>query len=210
MPLRALLADVDPAWYARRDDGQAFDPQLVALARRSALGQRLLVRTLPATLTSTLLAPRPGAAAHVAMAKRWPRERLSALVRDLGILAFAPAIRGEVRREPVRWLRQVLGNGYLLALDRTVWDARVDRAVQARLSADWRALSTDPAFLVDPAPLGALLDLQGRSELCAWADARNPALAEWTRLLHGEAPPRPAHLPDKALLRVLTHHENRD
>lgn len=209
MPLRALLADVDPAWYAR-DDGQAFDPQLVALARRSALGQRLLVRTLPATLTSTLLAPRPGAAAHVAMAKRWPRERLSALVRDLGILAFAPAIRGEVRREPVRWLRQVLGSGYLLALDRTVWDARVDRAAQARLSADWRALSADPAFLVDPAPLGALLDLQGRSELCAWADARNPALAEWTRLLHGEAPPRPAHLPDKALLRVLTHHENRD
>ncbi|MBP6799341.1 MAG: hypothetical protein KA124_14695 [Luteimonas sp.] len=209
MPLRALLADVDPAWYAR-DDGQAFDPQLVALARRSALGQRLLVRTLPATLTSTLLAPRPGAAAHVAMAKRWPRERLSALVRDIGILAFAPAIRGEVRREPVRWLRKVLGNGYLLALDRTVWDGQADRTVLARLSADWQALSADPAFLVDRAPLDALLDLQGRSELCAWAGARNPALDEWTRLVHGEAPPRPAHLPDKALLRVLTHHENRD
>ena len=209
MPLRALLADVDPAWYAR-DDGQAFDPQLVALARRSALGQRLLVRTLPATLTSTLLAPRPGAAAHVAMARRWPRERLSALVRDLGTLALAPVIRGEVRREPVRWLRKVLGNGYLLAIDRTVWDARVDHAVHARLAADWQALSAHPAFLVDAAPLSALLDQQGRSELEAWAGSRNPALAEWARLLHGEAPPRQAYLPDKALLRVLTHHENRD
>ena len=78
MPLRALLADVDPAWYAR-GDGQAFDPQLVALARTSALGQRLLVRTLPATLTTTLLAPRPGAGVHVAMATRWSRERLAAL-----------------------------------------------------------------------------------------------------------------------------------
>ena len=65
MPLRALLADVDPAWYAR-GDGQAFDPQLVALARTSALGQRLLVRTLPATLTTTLLAPRPGAGGRLA------------------------------------------------------------------------------------------------------------------------------------------------
>ena len=209
MPLRALLADVDPAWYAR-GDGQAFDPQLVALARTSALGQRLLVRTLPATLTTTLLAPRPGAAVHVAMAMRWSRERLAALVRDLGTLALAPVIRGEVRREPVRWLRKVLGNGYLLAIDRTVWDARVDHAVHARLAADWQALSAHPAFLVDAAPLSALLDQQGRSELEAWAGSRNPALAEWARLLHGEAPPRQAYLPDKALLRVLTHHENRD
>ena len=209
MPLRALLADVDPAWYAR-GDGQAFDPQLVALARTSALGQRLLVRALPATLTATLLAPRPGAGAHVAMATRWSRERLAALVRDLGTLALAPVIRGEVRREPVRWLRKVLGNGYLLAIDRTVWDARVDHAVHARLAADWQALSAHPAFLVDAAPLSALLDQQGRSELEAWAGSRNPALAEWARLLHGEAPPRQAYLPDKALLRVLTHHENRD
>ena len=209
MPLRALLADVNPDWY-RPEDAPALDPQLVSLARGSALGQRLLVRALPETLTATLLAPRPGAGVHAAMAKRWPRERLSALVRDLGVLAYAPAIRGEVRREPVRWLRKVLGNGYLLAIDKTVWDGRVDRAAQVRLVADWQAVSADPAFLADPAPLGALLDLQGRGELCTWADARNPALAEWTRLILGDAPARPAYLPDKALLRVLTHHENRD
>ncbi len=208
MPLRALLSDMSPAWHAR--DGAALDPQLVAQGRRSALGQRLLVRALPPSATATLLAPRPGAAAHVAMVSRWPRERLFALVRDLGILAFAPMVRGEVGREPVRWLRATLGNGYLLALDRTVWDGRIDAAPQARLAAAWQALRDDASFLRDPAPLGTLLDRQGRSELRAWATARNPGLAEWTLLVHGDEPLQATHLPDKAVLRVLTHHENRD
>jgi len=209
MALRALLSDVDPAWYAR-DGGQGFDPQLVALARRSPLGQRLLVRALPATVATVLLAPRPGPSVHATLARRLPRERLLALVRDLGILAYAPMIRGEVRREPVRWLRKALGNGYLLALDTTVWDGRIARDAQARLLRDWRALVDAPAFLVDPAPLGELLDRQGRSELRAWAAARNPALAEWTLLMHGDEPQRATHLPEKAVLRVVTHHENSD
>ena len=59
-------------------------------------------------------------------------------------------------------------------------------------------------------PLGTLLDRQGRSELRAWATARNPGLAEWTLLVHGDEPLQATHLPDKAVLRVLTHHENRD
>ena len=46
------------------------------------------------------------------------------LSRDLGALAFAPAIRAEVRREPVRQLKRALGNSYLLALDKQVWDGR--------------------------------------------------------------------------------------
>ena len=150
-----------------------------------------------------------GAGGAAALALLFGRKRRWIRLLRLGI-ALAPVIRGEVRREPVRWLRKVLGNGYLLAIDRTVWDARVDHAVHARLAADWQALSAHPAFLVDAAPLSALLDQQGRSELEAWAGSRNPALAEWARLLHGEAPPRQAYLPDKALLRVLTHHENRD
>jgi len=209
MSLRALLSDVDPAWYAR-EGGQRFDPQLLAAARASPLGQRLLVRALPAAATSVLLAPRPGASAYATLAKRLPRGRLAALVRDLGILAFAPMIRAEVRREPVRRLRGLLGTGYLLALDATVWDGRMARDAHARLQQEWQALIDDPAFLVDPVPLGALFDRQGRSELRAWATGRSPALAEWTRLVHGDEAPRAAHLPEKAVLRVVTHHENSD
>lgn len=209
MPLQALLGDVHPAWYAG-DGEQGFDLQLAAQARRSALGQRLLVRTLPAIATEALLAPRPGGGAHDATLRRWPRARVFALVRDLGVLSFAPMIRAEVRREPVRWLRKVLGNSYLLALDRTVWDGQVDRATRARLSAEWEALVEQPAFLSDATLLGALLDRQGRSELRAWASRRDRPLADWTLLIHGDEPLRPAHLPDKATLLVVSHHESRD
>ena len=60
----------------------------------------MLVRTLPATLTTTLLAPRPDGALAAAVV-RWPRARLATLLRDVGALAYAPVIRAEVRREPV-------------------------------------------------------------------------------------------------------------
>jgi hypothetical protein len=110
----------------------------------------------------------------------------------------------------VRWLRRTLGSSYLLALDPAVWDGRVDRDVLARLSSRWEALLAEPGFLSDPALLGALLDCQGRGELFAWALRRNRPLADWTRLLHADQPPAPAHLPEKALLLVVSHHEGRD
>lgn len=210
MPLQALLADVHPAWYAGGEGEAGFDPQLVARARASALGQRLLARTLPPSTMDGLLAPRPGGGTHLSTQRRWPRERLLALVRDLGVLAYAPVIRAEVRREPVRWLRKVLGNSYLLALDRTVWDGRIDRAVQARLSSEWEALVGDPRFLSDPALLGALLDRQGDGELRAWAARRNRPLADWILLMRGDGAACATHLPEKAVLRVASHHENHD
>ncbi|MDH5834465.1 hypothetical protein [Luteimonas kalidii] len=209
MSLHALLADVHPAWYADRS-GHVFDEALIARARDSALGRRLLVRAMPQDLLDGLLAPRPGEPGWVATPRRWPRARVRALVRDLGVLAYAPLIRAEVRREPVRWLRATLGNSYLLALDRTVWDGRVDAATRARLSADWETLLANPAFLSDPAPLSDLLDRQGLAELQAWAARRNRALADWSRLLHPPAAPRPAHVPEKAVLVVASHHEDRD
>ncbi|WP_158636537.1 hypothetical protein [Luteimonas marina] len=209
MPLQALLADVHPAWYAAGGEA-GFDPQLVARARSSALGQRLLLRALPPSVMDGLLAPRPGGSPHLSTQRRWPRERVLALVRDLGVLACAPVIRAEVRREPVRWLRKVLGNSYLLALDRTVWDGRVDRAVQARLSSEWEALVADPRFLSDPALLGALLDRRGDAELRAWAARRNRPLADWTLLMRGIEADCATHLPEKAVLRVASHHENHD
>lgn len=206
MALQALLGELHPDWHA----GSAPDPQLAAHARGSALGRRLLLRALPPDVMDGLFAPAPGGGPHSTIRQRWPRARLQALVRDLGVLALAPMIRAEVRREPVRWLRRTLGNSYLLALDPAVWDGRVERDVHARLSTQWEALLAAPGFLSDAALLGDLLDRQGRGELRAWALRRNRPLADWTRLLHADESPAPAHLPEKALLLVVSHHEGRD
>jgi hypothetical protein len=209
MALQVLLGQIHPHWYAGHAP-DALDAQLAAQAHDSALGRRLLLRRLPAEAMDGLFAPAPRAAAGGAVWRRWPRQQLDALVRDLGVLAFAPVIRAEVRREPVRWLRRVLGNSYLLALDRAVWDGAVDRGVHARLASAWESLLSRPEFLTDPALLGDMLDRQGRAELQAWASRRNRALADWTRLLHAPEPAQPAHLPEKALLVVVSHHEGRD
>lgn len=195
-----LLAEVDPSWYGE------LDPALLAQASGSRLGRRLLARWLAAGPAATLLAPSPGEGA-VATAVRWPPARLAALVRDLGALAFAPAIRAEVRREPVRRLKQALGNSYLLALDNTVWNGRVDPAIGKRLTV---ALSDALVAGEDDAALFAALDWQGRAELDEWAGKAEPALGEWARLLGRQDDAlEAAHLPEKPILRVYAHHQAR-
>lgn len=204
MTLQALLAEVDPGWYATDED--AFDNHLLARAHDSALGQRMLARWLAVDAAAALLAPNPGKG-FAAMAEKWPRTRLTALVRDIGTLAYAPTIRAEVRRDPVRRLRRALGNSYLLALDQTVWDGRIEAVRVAQLSTEFgEALATDPRH---DEPLYAMFDRQGRSELRAWAGKRDPALADWTVLLHPRETAREAHLPEKPVLRLYTHHETR-
>lgn len=200
MALQTLLAEVDPSWY----DG--LEPALLSRARESHLGRRLLARWLAAGAASTLLAPAPGAGPLDVVA-RWPRAGVAALTRDLGALAYAPAIRAEVRREPVRRLKQALGNSYLLALDNTVWNGRVDPAIAKRLAAELdRALAAGE----DDSALYALLDRQGRAELNEWADGHERALSEWARLLQpSDAALDPAHLPEKPFLRVYAHHQSR-
>ena len=68
----------------------------------------------------------------------------------------------------------------------------------------------DPEFLSDPGVLDAALDRQGRGELLAWALRRNRPLACWLQLQHAPEDVAPAHLPEKALLVVVSHHEGRD
>lgn len=206
MPLQALLAEIDPSWYARPGEAP-LDPRLVDAARRSPLGRRLLARALLASDSGdALLAPRPGRGLPTAVT-RWPRARMARLVRDLGVLAYAPVIRAEVRREPVRRLRRLLGNSYLLALDPTVWDAAVGRDVQARLAANWERLLRESDD--GDERLLALFDGQGRSELRAWAAQRDRALGDWVALLYEHEPAGPAHLPEKPVLLLCTHHESR-
>lgn len=206
MALQALLAEIDPGWFAI--NGEPAPDALLSRARRSPLGRRLLARgLLEDGVAGALFAPRPD---HdpATLATRWPKARIGRLARDLGVLAYAPVIRGEIRREPVRRLKRALGNSYLLALDPTVWDARVPADTARRL-----AQAMEQAWLKggpdDDAPLHALFSAQGRAELRAWAAQRDAALGEWTALLHPREPDLPTHLPEKPVLLLCTHHETR-
>ncbi|MCD9029460.1 hypothetical protein LDO26_14795 [Luteimonas sp. BDR2-5] len=211
MSLQALLAEVDPAWYASGAgaadaDAEALPPALLQRALGSRLGRRLLAGGLAAGPAAHLLAPAPGDG-FAGLIARWPRARLTALHRDLGALAYAPAIRAEIGRDAVRRLKLALGNSYLLALDRTVWDGKVEAATQARLA---DALREVMASGDDIAPaLFPLLEQQGRAELQAWAARRDTALGDWARLLHPPAGLPPAHLPEKPVLVLHTHHLSR-
>lgn len=195
-----MLAEVDPGWW----NGGA-DPALLRQARDSTIGRRLLAGWLAEDVGAALLAPGPGRDPG-ALAENWPRARLQPLLRDAGILAHAPAIRAEVRREPVRRLKQVLGNSYLLALDRSVWDGKLDAEVVAAMSA---RLADALAAASPESALHILFERQGRAELRAWARHRDPPLADWVALTHPREDPATAHLPERALLRVYTHHESR-
>lgn len=204
MALRTILTEVDPSWHGAGTD--TIDPELLVSARQSPLGRRLLARWLAADAPA-LLAPQPGEGFGAA-ARRWPRARMARLVRDLGALAYAPAIRSEVRREPVRRLKQALDNSYLLALDSLVWDGKVQAQLGAQLSAELdaalRASETDQ-LLFD------LLDGRGRTELRVWAERRDPGLADWSRLLlprltHEASASLGTHLPPEAVERLYAHH----
>jgi hypothetical protein len=180
MSLQAVLAEVDPAWYATADAG-GIDASLLARARASALGERILSRwLLQDGHAQALLAPNPER--DIARdAVRWPRAQLALLTRDLGVLAYAPAIRSEVGRDAVRRLKQALGNSYLLALDRTVWDGRVEPQAIAGMNEALRAaMSRDDA---SHGVLYTLLDAQGRAELRASDDPELGAIGEWALLL---------------------------
>jgi len=208
MSLQAVFAEIHPDWYRRSgEDGREaapFDDALLRQARDSVLGRRMLARWLLCDIGGELLAPRPDGAT-AAPVVRWPRARLAGLLRDLGALAFAPVIRAEVRREPVRQLRRALGNGYLLALDKQVWDGKVEPPVAARLRASLAVAGALPGDQ-DDAALHALLDHQGRGELLAWAAQTDPALAEWLRLQYPPETPAEAHLPQPQVRFLHDHH----
>ncbi len=206
MSLQRVFAGIHPDWYHQVEAGGcgpgALDAALLQRAQDSVLGRRMLARWLMRDIGGALLAPRPDGAI-AAPVVRWPRTRLAALLRDLGALAFAPAIRAEVRREPVRQLRRALGNGYLLALDKQVWDGKVEAPVAARLRDALGAALGDAS---NDAPLHVLLDRHGRGELHAWAAQGDPALAEWMQLQYPRETPAAAHLPAQQVQFLHDHH----
>lgn len=205
--MQALFAGIDSSWYAV--GGGSLDQRLLAQAHVSRLGRRMLARTLlQAGAARALLAPTPGMGTPIALT-RWPAAKLGRLVRDLGVLAYAPLIRAEVRREPVRRLKQALGGSYLLPLDPTIWDARVAPQVHRRLQDAWEPVLARLQADDGDTALYALFDRQGRSELRHWAALRDAPLGEWVALLHPREDAGPAHLPEKPVLLLATHHETR-
>lgn len=205
MSLQTVLAGIEPAWFADAD-GIEVDPALLARARGNRLGERVLAHWLAEGPAAALLAPTPQREIGVA-AVRWPKARLGPFLRDLGVLSMAPAIRAEVGRDPVRRLKQALGNSYLLALDRSVWDGRVPAATTAALAAELRATL---AAGEGHDALHALFDRHGRSELRAWARAHEPALGEWVLLLHPREDALPTVLPDPQVRLLHEHHLARE
>lgn len=206
MSLQTVLAEIEPGWYAAAGEGE-IAPALVARARGSALGERLLARWLASEHASALLAPTPQREI-AGIAVRWTRARLQPFLRDLGVLSMAPAIRGEVGRDAVRRLKQALGNSYLLALDRTVWDGQVATEATARMAAE-----LDTAMALGASAheaLYALFDRHGRSELHAWAREHDPALGQWVMLLHPREDALPTVLPAMQVQLLHEHHLARD
>ncbi len=204
MGLHAVFAEVHPDWF-RQEGGEgaaAIDDDLLRSARTSALGRRMLARWLMREAGDELLAPRPDGAIAAAVV-RWPRAQLAALARDLGVLAYAPAIRAEVRREPVRQLRRALGNSYLLALDKEVWNGRLGPQFVAPLHPALAAALADPR---DDGALHALFDRHGRAELHAWATRHDPSLAQWLALQYPREPWPTAHLPEAQVQFLHDHH----
>jgi hypothetical protein len=206
MGLQSVFAEIHPDWYRRIEvegaAGTVAGDLLLQQARHSALGRRMLARWLMAEVDGDLFAPRPdGSIGNTVV--RWPRARLASLLRDLGALAFAPAIRAEVRREPVRQLKRALENSYLLALDKQVWDGKVEPAVTRRLQVELTQVLVPEA---GDDGVHALLDRHGRGELHAWATQRDPALAEWMVLQYPPEDRVEAHLPEKQVVFLHDHH----
>ncbi len=208
MSLQTVLAEIDSSWYAA-DGEAAMEPALLNRARGSVLGERILARWLLAAGHAGALLTRTPQHEVGSEAVRWPRARLQPFVRDLGVLAYAPAIRAEVGRDAVRQLKQALGNSYLLALDRTVWDGRVDAQAAARMGANLRG-----AIAAGDQAHAALIDAlehQGRGELRGWEAQEARALAEWAALLQPRAHEAPAAavLPAGQVRMLYEHHLGR-
>ena len=207
MSLYTLLSEVHRDWYSKTGSAKRLinvDAKLIEKARRTPLGQRMLARWLLADAPN-LLAPHPAGLSNVITL--WSQERINHLVRDLGILAFAPAIRAEIGREPVRILKKALGNSYLLALDKTIWDGNVSRSELAEMRAELNAVLV--ASDSEDHGLYQVFEKQGRSEFLRWGKTHKQQLAEWMQLQRAKEQSVTTYLPDHAVLIVFGHHESR-
>lgn len=142
-------------WQVKgRSEGK---PILVLIGDESQLGP--FVRSIPHAAHLLISAFWPGPLTIVFPAAGGLSDAVTAGTGSVGIRLSA----WQPLRELLRRLKQALGNSYLLALDNTVWNGRVDPAIARRLSAALdQALAADAGNETDTA-LYALLDRQGRA-----------------------------------------------
>lgn len=102
----AALDGAHPAWF------RPMGEQLVAHARQSREGRRLLARSLVGRPAPVLFGSYPASVPQALANQHWmllPATVLDELALDLGAAAFAPAIRLRVARADVLRLRRALG-----------------------------------------------------------------------------------------------------
>ena len=92
---------------------------------------------------------------------------------------FPPRFRQQI-------LLKLLGNSYMLALDRSIWDGKVAPALEQRLSSSLGVVVASTTNRDDD--IWELLELQGLQELRHWGATQEPELGEWAKLM---APPPP-------------------
>jgi hypothetical protein len=168
---RVALDGAHPAWFRPLDDA------LLARARASRTGRRLLARGLLAEGAAPQLFGNLSASLPVALADQrwlfWSTPVLEELALDLGALAFGPAIRRRVERVDVLRLRRVLGaRRYADALKPAAGRGEASDAMRDVLG----------AALADDDLLAAMLRRRGWMEWIAFAGARHPVLVERLRL----------------------------
>jgi hypothetical protein len=167
---RVALDGAHPAWFGLPDEA------LLARARGSAAGRRLLARSLAAEVAPQLfgtLPISPPASLSGQGWLSWPTAALEELAFDLGTLAFAPAIRERIERNDVLRLRRVLGmRRYADALRPAAGRNEDTPAIRAALD----------LALADDDVLAAALRRRGWNEWTRFAQARHPVLVERLRL----------------------------
>ena len=170
----AALDGAHPAWF------HPMDEQIVGRARQSRYGRRLLARCLAGRPAPVLFGSYPASVPQALANQQWmlsPATVLEDLALDLGVAAFAPAIRQRVARTDVLRLRRTLGpRRYADALASRHRDHHGDHGISAAL---------DLAMASDEQLVNALR-WRGWAEWLDFVQPQHPALAERLRL---SAPP---------------------
>lgn len=161
---------------------------LLAAARSSVLGRRMLARNLSRRLPA-LFAPdheRWQSWQNSEGWLQWPPSRLESFTRVLGAMALGPALRMIVERRTVLFVRDVIGQ---------------DHWRQAQLAAPWQGSPPEAIRLMgatilrrcgtDAVALNEALFERGQVEFIGHAERRHPELAARLALGYAKAPETP-------------------
>jgi hypothetical protein len=181
---RALLDNLHAAQFG------AMPEPLLAMARNSVLGRRMLARTVSRRVPG-LFAPDQERWQSWETSEgwlQWPQARLASFTRTLGAMALGPALRMIVERGTVLFVREVLGQ---------------DQWRQAQLAAPWKGSPPETIRLMgatvlrrcgtDAEALTTAVFERGQIEFIGHAERRQPELAARLSLGYAQAPATPCN-----------------